>query len=174
MVTNLSFPAKTVPEFIAYAKANPGKINMGSAGSRTLSAGQSVSRRSEPRQLNFALSLIVFGHHQSCPAICIPLVLPCTHTHALRQADHLDRFGPTSSSPTPRPIAPAAPSVPHFPRFRALALLGRRPQQHMEASSCRRPRNLHNLGHSTLFSMALQIERARAKSRLVISAAKFQ
>ena len=28
MVTNLSFPAKTVPEFIAYAKANPGKINM--------------------------------------------------------------------------------------------------------------------------------------------------
>jgi tripartite-type tricarboxylate transporter receptor subunit TctC len=28
MVVNPSFPAKTVPEFIAYAKANPGKINM--------------------------------------------------------------------------------------------------------------------------------------------------
>jgi tripartite-type tricarboxylate transporter receptor subunit TctC len=32
LVTNLSFPARTVPDLIAYAKANPGKINMGSAG----------------------------------------------------------------------------------------------------------------------------------------------
>jgi tripartite-type tricarboxylate transporter receptor subunit TctC len=29
---NLSVPAKTVPEFMAYAKANPGKINMASVG----------------------------------------------------------------------------------------------------------------------------------------------
>ena len=35
MVVNSSLPAKTVPEFIAYAKANPGKINMASAGNGT-------------------------------------------------------------------------------------------------------------------------------------------
>jgi len=32
MEVNPSFPAKAVPEFIAYAKANPGKISMASAG----------------------------------------------------------------------------------------------------------------------------------------------
>jgi tripartite-type tricarboxylate transporter receptor subunit TctC len=32
LVVNPSFPAKTVPQFIAYAKANPGKISMASGG----------------------------------------------------------------------------------------------------------------------------------------------
>jgi tripartite-type tricarboxylate transporter receptor subunit TctC len=32
MLVNPTFPAKSVPEFIAYAKANPGKINMVSPG----------------------------------------------------------------------------------------------------------------------------------------------
>ena len=36
MVVNPSSPVKTVPEFIAYAKANPGKINMASAGNGTV------------------------------------------------------------------------------------------------------------------------------------------
>ena len=35
MLVNPSFPAQTVPEFIAYAKANPGKINMASGGNGT-------------------------------------------------------------------------------------------------------------------------------------------
>jgi tripartite-type tricarboxylate transporter receptor subunit TctC len=40
MVVHPSFPAKTVPEFIAYAKANPGKINYASSG---IGTGQHVA-----------------------------------------------------------------------------------------------------------------------------------
>jgi len=35
MIVNPSFPAKTIPEFIAYAKANRGKITMASSGNGT-------------------------------------------------------------------------------------------------------------------------------------------
>ena len=36
LVVHPSFPARTVPEFIAYAKANPGKISFGSASTGTV------------------------------------------------------------------------------------------------------------------------------------------
>jgi tripartite-type tricarboxylate transporter receptor subunit TctC len=35
VLSNPSFPAKTIPEFIAYAKANPGKLNIGAVGGTT-------------------------------------------------------------------------------------------------------------------------------------------
>ncbi len=37
MVVDPSFPAKTLPEFIAYAKANPGKVDMASSGTGSAS-----------------------------------------------------------------------------------------------------------------------------------------
>jgi len=47
MVVTPSFPAKTVPEFIAYAKSNPGRINMASAGigARPMSSANCSRRR---------------------------------------------------------------------------------------------------------------------------------
>ena len=36
LVVHPSFPAQTIPNFIAYAKANPGKVNFGSAGIGTM------------------------------------------------------------------------------------------------------------------------------------------
>src|SRR6185503_17307185 len=37
LMINNALPIKTVPELIAYAKANPGKVNMSSSGSGNLS-----------------------------------------------------------------------------------------------------------------------------------------
>jgi tripartite-type tricarboxylate transporter receptor subunit TctC len=64
LVTNLSFPAKSVPELIAYAKANPGKINMGSAG-----PGSSPHLYGELFKSMAAVDLITVHYRGDGPAI---------------------------------------------------------------------------------------------------------
>jgi tripartite-type tricarboxylate transporter receptor subunit TctC len=58
------FPAKTVPEFIAYAKANPGKINMASAG---VGGPQHVA--GELFKFMAGVDLVHVPYHGSTPAI---------------------------------------------------------------------------------------------------------
>jgi tripartite-type tricarboxylate transporter receptor subunit TctC len=59
-----TFPAQTVPEFIAYAKANPGKINMASGG---LGGPQHVA--GELFKYMAGVNLVHVPYHGSTPAI---------------------------------------------------------------------------------------------------------
>jgi tripartite-type tricarboxylate transporter receptor subunit TctC len=83
LLVNPSFPAKTVPEFIAYVKANPGKINIASSGNGTtthvsgellkISAGldmHHVPYRGEPA----ALTDLVAGQVQAMFSVLPPSI----------------------------------------------------------------------------------------------------
>ncbi|HLH87073.1 MAG TPA: tripartite tricarboxylate transporter substrate binding protein [Xanthobacteraceae bacterium] len=59
-----SFPATTVPEFITYAKANPGKINFGSAG-----IGSSLHMAGELFNLMAGVELVHVAYRGSPPAL---------------------------------------------------------------------------------------------------------
>jgi tripartite-type tricarboxylate transporter receptor subunit TctC len=64
MEVNPAFPAKTVPEFIAYSKANPGKINMASGG---IGAPSHVS--GELFEMMAGINMIHVPYRGSPPAI---------------------------------------------------------------------------------------------------------
>jgi tripartite-type tricarboxylate transporter receptor subunit TctC len=59
-----SFPAKALPDFIAYAKANPGKINYGSAG-----IGSSLHMAGELFNLLAGVQLVHVAYRGSPPAL---------------------------------------------------------------------------------------------------------
>ena len=64
MQVHPSFPAQTVPEFIAYAKANPGKINMASGGS-----GGSDHLAVELFKMMVGLNMIHIPYRGAAPAL---------------------------------------------------------------------------------------------------------
>src|SRR5512139_3732489 len=64
VVVNPQVPVKTIPEFIAYAKANPGKINYGSAGPGT---PQNIG--CELYKMMAGVDLVHFPYRGGTPAI---------------------------------------------------------------------------------------------------------
>jgi len=64
MVVPPSFPAKTIAEFIAYAKANPGKINMGSSGT-----GASDHMAGELFKMMAGIDMLHVPYRGSAPAL---------------------------------------------------------------------------------------------------------
>jgi tripartite-type tricarboxylate transporter receptor subunit TctC len=64
MVVNLSVPAKTVPEFIAYAKANPGKVNAASPG-----VGTTVHLSAELFKMMTGVNMVHVAYKGSAPSL---------------------------------------------------------------------------------------------------------
>jgi tripartite-type tricarboxylate transporter receptor subunit TctC len=64
MEVHPSFPAKTVPEFVAYAKANPNKINMASAGS-----GSSQHMAGELFKMMAGIEMVHVPYRGAAPAL---------------------------------------------------------------------------------------------------------
>ena len=64
MVVNPSVPARTVPEFIAYAKANPGKINVASPG-----VGTSVHLSAELFKMMTGIDMVHVAYKGSAPSL---------------------------------------------------------------------------------------------------------
>jgi tripartite-type tricarboxylate transporter receptor subunit TctC len=64
MVVNPSVPARTVPEFIAYAKANPGKLSMASAGN-----GSTAHVTGELFKMMTRVEMVHVPYRGSAPAV---------------------------------------------------------------------------------------------------------
>jgi tripartite-type tricarboxylate transporter receptor subunit TctC len=64
MEVNPAVPAKTVPEFIAYAKANPGKINYASSGN-----GSTIHMSAELFKMMVGVDLVHVPYRGSAPAL---------------------------------------------------------------------------------------------------------
>jgi tripartite-type tricarboxylate transporter receptor subunit TctC len=64
MVVNPSVPAKTVPEFITYAKANPGKVNVASPG-----VGTSVHLSAELFKIMTGIHMVHVAYKGSAPSL---------------------------------------------------------------------------------------------------------
>jgi len=125
MLVNPSVPANTVPEFIAYAKANPGKLNMATAGNGTMPhvAGELF-------KLKAGVNLVTVGYRGGGPAL-VDLLSGNMHvmfetpiaTIAHIKAGKLRALAVTSA--TRSDVLPDAPVMADFiPGFEASAWYG--------------------------------------------------
>src|SRR5271169_6253568 len=125
MVVNPSVPAKSVPEFIAYAKANPGKINMASAGN-----GSVPHVAGELFKFMTGLDLVKVGYRGGGPALIdlmggqVQVMFePTLSTISYIRAGKLRALAVTSA--TRSPALPDVPTVSEFiPGYEATAWFG--------------------------------------------------
>jgi tripartite-type tricarboxylate transporter receptor subunit TctC len=114
MLVNPSLPAKTVPEFLNYAKANPGKINMASAG-----PGSPPHMTGELFKMMAGIDMVPVHYRGGGPAVSdliggqvqvLFIPLPAVSEHI--KAGKLRALAATSA--TPAETLPGLPSVSQF------------------------------------------------------------
>jgi tripartite-type tricarboxylate transporter receptor subunit TctC len=125
MVVNPSVPARTVPEFIAYAKANPGKVNYATAGNGSLPhvAGELFKTMT-------GLDLVRVGYRGGGPALIdvmggqVQMMFePTLSTLAYIKAGKLRALAVTSA--TRSPVLPEVPTLGEsLPGYEATAWYG--------------------------------------------------
>jgi tripartite-type tricarboxylate transporter receptor subunit TctC len=125
MVVNTAFPAKTVPEFIAYTKANPGKVNMASVG-----VGSATQMSGELFKLMAGIDLVPVPYRGQAAALTDLLAgqvqvdfATTTATIEYIRAGRLRALAVTSE--TPSELLPTLPTVGEFlPGYEASLLTG--------------------------------------------------
>jgi tripartite-type tricarboxylate transporter receptor subunit TctC len=125
MAVHPSFPAKTVPEFLAYAKANPGKISMATAG-----VGSSTHVFGELFKMMAGVNLVAVPYRGGGPALIDMLsgqvnviFVPSPAAIEYIRAGKLRALGVTST--TGVEILPDSPPVAEFlPSYEASSWLG--------------------------------------------------
>ena len=125
MELNPSVPAKSVPEFIAYAKANPGKVNYASAGT-----GTSLHMAGELFKMMAGIDMVHVPYRGTAPALADLLAgqvqvmfdnIPTSIQHI--RAGKLTALAVTTA--TRSPMLPELPTVGDFlPGFEASAFFG--------------------------------------------------
>jgi tripartite-type tricarboxylate transporter receptor subunit TctC len=125
MVVNPSVPAKTIPEFIAYAKAYPGKLNMASSG-----IGTSVHVGGELFKMMTGIDMLHVPYRGAAPAITDLIggrvqVMFATLPSSIQyiKADKLRALAVTTAKRTP--VLPEVPTVSDvLPGYEASAVYG--------------------------------------------------
>lgn len=126
LVANPSFPAKNLTELIAYAKANPGKVNYASYSPGTLSHVLGLLLNKEA-----GIDLMHVGYKGSTPALTdvmgnhVPLMFDGIGTSLpLIKSGKIKAFA--VSSPKRSPVLPDVPTFTElgYPKLEALAWMG--------------------------------------------------
>jgi len=114
MEVNPAVPAKTVPEFIAYAKANPGKVNLASSG-----AGTSVHMSGELFKMMVGVNMQHIPYRGSAPML-IDLIsgqVQVTFDNMPSSIQHVREGKLRALAVTTAARSPALPDVPVVAEF---------------------------------------------------------